>query len=386
MPVRLLARPYEAWTPILDSIAWLRPDGRVARYRSWSRAEKRELERAVDRVLAGETLGLPVAPPQATDYGPAAMPWTELSPGDAWRCYIAHAAQSLALELRHGSGDWPWSILNDPPDVWRILFDSRETFVVWPDAYGVGWVTPGDPVRTFRFLAGRGLLTPTRRRTIERLLAWCRQNLLHYVGGFTVASAQAHWQYGGSPPVERMIRGTVSSAAPQLGVRHWTLGCYGTSGFLWAVLRTANIAVRQLQRSSHAMPHFVSARAYLAHGDDPYGALTEATPPIPIGEILIGPAKFNAWFGPNVPWNEVDLNIGRRTLELAIEYLPHALLHRHCADLAAGLGHGASAVYDLFRNHYTLAELEAGALWQRLDAKLVELGGCGSVPPIRYGT
>lgn len=385
MPSRPLARPYEAWTSILDSIIWQLPNGALSRYRSWTYAQKRELEQAVERVRAGETLGLPIAPAPATYYGPAAQPWTELTRADAWRCFIGHVAQSLALELHYRAGTWPWSIMDDRPLARKVFFDSRETFVAWPNAYGVGWATPGDPVRVFRFLAGSGLLAPTRRRTIERLLEWCRRNLLHS-GGFDIASAQAYWQYPGSPPVERVIRGTVSSAAPQFGRRHWTLGCYGTTGFLWAVLRTANIAVRQLNRDGHALPHFVSVQAYLAHGDDVYGALTEATPPIPIGAYLLGPQTFNAWFGPNVPSQEVHLNIGRRTLELAIEHLPHALLRRHCADLAAGLSHPGSSVYALLQSHYTLAELEAGALWQRLDAKLAGLGGCANVPPQVYGT
>lgn len=46
-----------------------------------------------------------------------------------------------------------------------------------------------------------------------------------------------HWQYRGWPPVERIISGTND---PVLGVRHWTAGCRGTSGFLRLVLRTTN--------------------------------------------------------------------------------------------------------------------------------------------------
>jgi hypothetical protein len=367
MPPIPLARPYEAWTQILKAIVWQRPNGALAGYQSWSRAEKRELEQAVERVLAGETLGLPVAPVPATYYGPAAMPWTELSPDDAWRSYIGHVAQSLALEIQHRAGDWPWSITNDPPLVWRVLFDSRETFVVWPNAYGVGWATPGDPVRTFRFLASSGLLAPTRRRTIERLLAWCRRSLLHYVGGFTAASAQAHWQYDGSPPVERIIRGTVSSAAPQFCVRHWTLGPTIEPRRAFAA------PFRQRERVSRARRRSLRQ----AHRGDPTDP--HRRDPDWAGEVhrLV---RSRCAVAASTPQH-------RPAHARARDRVPsHELLHHHCADLAAGLGHAASSVYALFQNHYTLAELEAGALWQRMDEKLVELGGCGSVPAVRYGT
>lgn len=64
-------------------------------------------------------------------------------------------------------------------------------------------------------------------------------------------------------------------------------------------------------------------------------------------------------------------------LELAIQYLPNVLVHHHCYDLAHGLGHANSTVFtsDFQNSQYTVADLEAAQLWQRLNAKTTQLGG-----------
>jgi len=276
-----------------------------------------------------------------------------------------------------------------------LLLDSRSLFKWYPfyqayinDTDGLGAVTPGDPVRTFRFLQAGGRLSTTPRLTIDGLLAWCRGHLVHYGGGSDIANVLDYWQYAGVPPVERMISGTVRSSQPAAGARHWTKGCDGTTGFLRTVLRMANIPMEQVRRAGHALPHFVRERLYLSHGDDPYGGLSEATPSIPISALPIEPAKFDAWFGPTVPVPNVTKNVGRRVLELAIQYLPNLLLHHHCYDLAHGLSHANSTVFtsDFQNSLYTVADLEAAHLWQRMDAKIAQLGGCANIPPVTYGT
>jgi len=120
---------------------------------------------------------------------------------------------------------------------------------------------------------------------------------------------------------------------------------------------------------------------YLSHGDDPYNQLTTAVPPIPASEIPIDQAKFNAWFGPGVPDADVDNNVGRRLLELALIYLPTYLLQRYCNDIADGNAPGAGQVFNLFSPVYTLAELEAQFLWIKMDNKLASMGGCAQLPP-----
>jgi hypothetical protein len=127
---------------------------------------------------------------------------------------------------------------------------------------------------------------------------------------------------------------------------------------------------------------------YLSHGDDPYNALTKASPPIPAGEILIDQTKFDAWFGAGVSDAAKLANVGRRTRDLAATYLPNYLLHAYCHDQSAGTTHGVGQVFDIFTPNYTGAAPEAANLWTRMDAKVSGFGGCPHVPcgPRRWAT
>ena len=40
-----------------------------------------------------------------------------------------------------------------------------------------------------------------------------------------------------------------------------------------------------------------------------------------------------------------------------------------------------SEVYKIFQEYYTVAQLDARTLWQRIDAELAARGGCGAIPP-----
>jgi hypothetical protein len=93
---------------------------------------------------------------------------------------------------------------------------------------------------------------------------------------------------------------------------------------------------------------------------------------------LIDRPTYDAWFP--VGGANPDENIGRRVYELALIYLPNALLQAHCADLAAGRGHAASDVFAMFSRWYSVTQLEGMGLWNRLDAKVASFGGCASIP------
>ena len=179
----------------------------------------------------------------------------------------------------------------------------------------------------------------------------------------------------------RVIQGTLQTSQPELGIHCRTAACWGTTGFLCAALRAVNIPVKMLVNGGHAQPWFMADGLYLSHGDDPYNALTTAVPAIPASEIPIDQAKFSAWFGPGVSDADVDNNVGRRLLELALIYLPTYLLRRYCNDIADGNAPGAGQVFNLFSPVYTLAELEEQFLWIKMDAKLASIGGCGQLPP-----
>ena len=350
---------------------------------SWSAAQKAELRQAFE--LSRMRSSIPVAdvPPNQASLADDQQVTTILAPADAWAYFKASVAQSLAAEIGQ---QLLWSIQGYSAPQLAQLFDSREMFR-WnasPAGYRIdsmhGHVVPAPPARSYAFLGTGDLIGGSRLDTLSRVVNWCRANLVHFSGGTTAANMQDQWQYRGFPPMTRVLDGTVQTSHPGFGVMHRTAGCWGTVGLLRALMRAINIPVKLVTNAGHAQPWFMTDSRYLSHGDDPYNALTKATPPIPAAEILIDQAQFDAWFGVGVSATDKANNIGRRPRELAIVYLPNYLLHAYCSDIANGKGHGNGQVFDTLSLNYTVAQLEAQTLWTRMDAKIAGFGGCAHVP------
>jgi hypothetical protein len=369
---------------VAAAVIWERPGGALHPWRDWSRAERSALYDAFWRARMDQEAGIPEAPPEAAPEAADRPAGTWFPAGLAWRVFVAHVGQTLAAE----EARWvPWRVTGHAPEQLAVLVDSR-AFFRWDaqaSRYAVntwtsGSVTPGDPVLAFRFLRQNGMLGATPRQSVERLLEWCRANLIHFLGHLEAANSVSHWGYSGLPPVQRMIRGTTRASDGQFA--HYTAGCHGTSGFLRAVLRTANLGVEVMIRCGHSLPRFLHDDLYLSHGDDPYSRVAHTRPPRPAGELLIGRPTFDRWFGPGVPDDQVCANVGRQPVEIALLY-PTAgyLLWERCRDRAAGTAHADSRVYEVFGRYYTVAELEARDLWTRLDAEIAARGGCGAIPP-----
>ena len=304
-----------------------------------------------------------------------------------WIYYLTHIAHSIRVEvdrLVH------WSILRYNQSQLELFLDSRTFFeyIKDSDVYSIirwdetlfshGSVTLGDPVRIYDFLDNEKLIGMTRWGTIGRFLGWCRDELTHFEGGNTSENYKKHWDYEGYPPVERIISGTKH---PDLGFQHFTAGCFGTTGFLRNVLRTINVPVLLEERCGHAMPHFAYDKThefYLSHGDDPYNNLYKHNTPkfIPL-ELIIDHYKFDEWFGKNLPEKNICNNIGRRSLELAVEYIPNEILKIYCEDVSKGKTPEQGRMYnDVFRDHIPLPELYALGFWDRLKNRTESLGGC----------
>lgn len=377
---------------IANAIIWRPPSGPPKAYPKWSASEKSQLSSTYWQIRKGESMGLPAAPSVTLNKDNSGQVWaTELSTALAWKYYLAYVAHVIAAEVRK----WlSWSVTGYTQSELGLLLDSKSLFEwgLGPQKHLIlkhhhtlfshGAVTPGDAGRTFGFLFKKGLISSTSRDTIENLLEWCRNNLAHFAGNFAPDNLYKYWQYKGYPPVEKIISGTVSQDFAYLGIVNWTAGCWGTVGFLRAVLRTVNIPVtlENPKNAEHALPYFVRDKVYLSHGDDPYNAFSKATPPFPVGELFINQTKYNAWFGPSVSPAAIEKNFGRRTLELAIKYLPDLLLKDHCDDLAAGKNHAQSKVYVHFKDHYTVKDLEAKNLWSNMNTKIANFGGCNKIP------
>jgi hypothetical protein len=243
-----------------------------------------------------------------------------------------------------------------------------------------GTIVPAPTAFTYSFLGSAGLIGYSRRNTIDNVIDWCRSNLTHFLGGLDAANMEDQWQYRGLPPMTRVINGTVQTSHPAAGSAHRTAGCWGTTGFLRALLRVVNIPVQLVTHAGHAQPWFMADGLYLSHGDDPYNQLTRATPPFPASEIPIDSATFDSWFGASVPAADQANNVGRRTRDLALKYLPNYILRAYCNDKAQGKTHASGSVAATFAPNYTVAQLEAEQLWQRMDMKIAGFGGCNNVP------
>jgi len=373
---------------VANAIVWEDPAGAVSQPQ-WYADRKQKLLNRFTSAWNTTFLLLEDPPRNTLTLADTDPPTTVISEPDAWDLYLTYVAYSLAAEI----GGWTsWSIAGYSNDDLAMLLDSRKMFQ-WNNARngyeihegnGPEGVVPASPWTTMLFLYENGIYTcRSRVDVIARLLDWCRDNLVHFSGGFEAKNMQDQWQYRGCPPVFRIIRGTPmpSSTDPNFArVLHRTAGCWGTTAFLRAVLRVVNIPVKLDQHQGHALPNFTTEGLYLSHGDDPYNRLSKATPPFPARELLIDQATRDSWFGNGVPAAQQSANVGRRTRELGVQYLSNELLRNQCKDVAAGKGHADGDVFASLSSTFTVAELEAQNLWGRLDAKIAGFGGCTQIP------
>jgi hypothetical protein len=360
---------------IAKTIIWEAPGGTTRAYPEWPAEQKAELIAAFQAAWKGDALPLTDPPSNMLNAVKTIIPEAQARP-----LYLAHAGHSLAVEIARTVS---WSLLEYAQDNLKLLFDSRGMFL-WRDAeagYEVSYAVPAPPSIEFAFMRFKGLIALTRRATIARLLDWCRSHLYHfrYVIDGDVQDMEAQWQYRGWPPVSRILSGTSVTGRPEWGFHHWTAGCYGTTFFLRALLRAVNIPVVNVSVGGHTAPHFTSEGLYLSHGDDPYDLLSVGIPPIPADELFIDQVKFDLWFGGGKSVDEQEKYVAARPRELAIQYLSLGLLQTRCDDIKNSRSRETSKVFEIYKDIYSLADLEAASLWERIDARIADLGGCEQI-------
>jgi hypothetical protein len=350
-----------------------------------------------------DTDPLPVLDPpvniQPDDVNVPGAPWTMLSSDDAFALFTRLVAQQLAMEM---GGCLPWSLNDYDAAELMLLFDGRTSFryaAAGPSSWGtmtatghvsVGNVIPAPPMIVLGFLGQEKIIAADRLETVLRFLTWQRERLFHTQGGAPdppLPSGMLYWGYNGRAPVSRMINARVMAAPIEYsnGVeyfdpapKNWVGGCGGAVGFSAEVLRAVNIPVErtifghQQNRYSIGSGQIVST----AHADDPYGL--RQMPEIPIGDILLDEATFEEWFLNEDDPAIHDKNSARRAADLYYQYLPNALLARHCSDLAFGNSHEESDVMGYFQLAYTVAEMEAKGLWPAMEAKIPTVGNCAA--------
>jgi hypothetical protein len=298
--------------------------------------------------------------------------------------YLSHVANGLALEM---TGKLPWSIADYSSAHLRDLFsmDYWMAFLAPPDATIGGYVfeelmSPATPAHVMQFFASNDLIGTSARDTIARLFDWCKI-LIHW----TPSDAHAFWGPDAPPiPSSMLIDGSNYTGTNPPTFGRYTMGCGGTSAFMKSVLRAVNIPVEnKTPPCGHVMPHFPTVNRTLSHGDDPYDRLGWVTAfpgwPVPeLKEYLITIDQWNAWFDPSIDPAVMINNVGKHMGEIAVEYQSDWLLDAYCEDTSAGADHASGQVFAALKTFYTLAELEATQLWDKLAAKTAATNYCSS--------
>jgi hypothetical protein len=386
-----------------DAISWEFESGRLTRWSFWNDAAKADLRADFQRARLWRAAGFGPWP------GP---PWTDppvnreepflaadefltvLDSDQAWRQYVAQVAISLAAEI----DAWvPWSLRDYSREVLGELFrpdltqyrldrdDGSLGDSVYHGHIATGGLAPAHPATIYRFLLTNGILRATPKATIGGLIEWSRDNMRHQfairpplypVDLSPGAEFAAFWHYRGFPPVLRILEGT-QAEDPVLGVLHpgihsWTTGCTGTSRFMRAVLRVANIPVTEIlarRTCGHAMPYFAGEGFYLSHGDDPYNTWSSSGS-FTGEELLVSSDLWHRWF-PEGDEETSCRNVGRRVLELNFDRPSDALVSTYCQDQTNGRSAADSDVFASMGRVYSMERLLEAGFWESL-ASLAE--------------
>ncbi len=361
---------------IASFINWYAPGSAdLLPYGRWPAEWRSELQNAFNKLSSNAPLGLPDPP---TNLGDVSRNETRLSVDDARGLFFAFVAQSLAVEIGRRVS---WSIEKDSDASLAALlsgnvlfeFDTRSKLYRFKQ-----WVVPAPPDIAYQFLVAQGIIGPTRLATIGHMLQWCTDHLVHFLGDMSIANMEKSWQYRGWPPVSRVLAGTVYTGGRSTPRQHLTMGCWGTTGFITAMLRTLNIPVERVdvfdnkdpaKIQHHATTHFISEDLFLSHGDDPYSALIRVKPSFASIKLLFGRQRFHQWFesGP------AD-NVGRQVYELALADPSIHVLNVYASDMKAGSATTGQLAKD-FGRYFTADELDKLGFWGRLDTKLAQHGG-----------
>ncbi len=355
---------------IAGAIFWENKKGAVS-YSKWDDDKKESLQEIFASVWNEETVFEEDPVPNKAKLKKGDEVVQTMDEDLAWNIFASYLSQSLAMEIKE---KLEWSLEDMSAQGLAELLDGRKMFVYDSEKneysidYRFGYVVYCDPVTALQFLKENKIIKTKTTDSIAAMMEWCRKHLQHFSGGDDLENLYDQWQYKGFPPLIRMIEGTVQLSDPDSGKMHITYGCWGTTGFLKAILRIINIPVELVIAAGHAIPRFVEEKLYLSHGDDLYNQLAFADPPIPIDKFLIEEEKFKKWFSGSDEEN--DKNIGRQVLELAIEYLPTCLLIDFGEDMEEEKDHSNGAVYQHFKNMYSVEALEKKGLWKKLNQRV----------------
>ena len=363
-------------------------DAGTRAYDAWSDA---------DKLMLGEFLYLRETAAELPIAGPPALTSDRfMSRCDAWKIYLAHVSQSLWIDA---NGRVPWRLSSASTEHLAHLFDMRKLLAFTAgsghsfELGTMGAVTHWSPSISYTFLVDSGIVRPTPWETIQALADWARANLIHITGyeydteggPFATQADQYQYIYGyrGLPLVDKMIH-------PLPGRHHTTDGCWGTDGFLAAVLRTVNVPVRHGRTNfsglSHSRPEFFSVGRNLAHGDDPYnGWVRLGHNNVPIQRIFYDDATLHSQIdapaarpGMSVP-QTTSYNHSQMQVGLAVSFKTDYLLRLRCWDRSSGATAHATQLWSNIHDFYT--DPQVATIAADCDTAIAAIaGGCGSIP------
>ena len=317
---------------------------------------------------------------------------------DVWVLYTGHVGLAIAAETE---GWVPYSLLNYSQQSLNHLFNAagapgpdgaNSTQMFWPtqaiaDYVGAaGYINfsgmpPANATTVFKFMKENNLTGATPRKTIGRVLGWSAQLRHSFCGWGDPQILYAYWQYYFGPTVSGVLNGTVYNGPGQCGVlnagtQHYTSGCGGTVALWKWMLRSVNVpaashAILVEPGAAHGGAWFPSENAYISHGDSPYDTFAAGYNP---EDLLLAPQTFAAWF-PAGDFAAAQKNVDRRVTMLAIKFPGPGLLYDYCQDVQNGKDHASGQVYQRFKPFFSVADLKALGLWDKLS---VMAQGCAN--------
>jgi hypothetical protein len=359
-------------------------------YDSWTEVEKLQLREFIYLLETGKPLPISGVPALTAD--------TFMSNCDAIKIYMAHVAQCLWVDANNKVS---WKLAAATTNHLTHLFDMRKLYQFTAGSgysfdFGVmGAVTQWSPGISYKFLKDNGMIKADMWETIKAVAEWVRANLLHIAGFATdtidgpFATQQDQWQflfgYRGLPPTDKMI-------TPLPGKKHITNGCWGTDGFLAAVLRTVNIPVKHgrsnFSGNNHSRAEFFTVGKNLGHGDDPYnGWVRLGINNVPIQRVFYSDAEITSLIDAPAPLpgktvlETASFNHAKHSVDLAIEFKTNYLLYKRCQDKASGISTGAgSKVWENLHEYFTNAQI--ATIVTSCDAAITTIGGCALIPAV----
>jgi len=209
---------------LADDITWMFGPGQFRSWHQWPSWAKADLSKRFIDTVAWYNTGMNRYPGTLVQDPPPPLNmdvittnvFTQATYDEAtvaFPLYSGNIAMNLASEIY---GWVPWSLHNYDVPTLSYVFNYNRYFW-YCDKYGAtGWCVnlesmPANATYTFKFLKTNNLIGATRVETISRVLDWARWNLWHTGGSFNYKQYFKYFDYFGSPPVSRIIEGTVTT-------------------------------------------------------------------------------------------------------------------------------------------------------------------------------